>query len=88
MGSSDIDNWIRETKESTAGFWNDHVEQPVRVLLLLDFAAFLKYIFLNNLDYSLPTIVISVEQDTFMFLGAFIFSIFYDGAAFDKTEYC
>ncbi|KAM0951033.1 putative nuclear control of ATP synthase 2 [Dioscorea sansibarensis] len=29
MGSSDIDNWIREAKESTAGFWKDHVEQPL-----------------------------------------------------------
>lgn len=30
MGSPDMDNWIREAKESTAGFWKDHVEQPVR----------------------------------------------------------
>ncbi|XAR52278.1 hypothetical protein NMG60_11020252 [Bertholletia excelsa] len=29
VGSSDIDNWIREAKDSTAGFWNDHVEQPL-----------------------------------------------------------
>ncbi|XP_038988228.1 protein DGS1, mitochondrial-like isoform X2 [Phoenix dactylifera] len=29
MRSSDIDNWIREAKESTAGFWKDHVEQPL-----------------------------------------------------------
>ncbi|XP_011090263.1 protein DGS1, mitochondrial isoform X2 [Sesamum indicum] len=29
MGSSDIDNWIREAKDSTISFWNDHVEQPV-----------------------------------------------------------
>ncbi|CAA0826250.1 dgd1 suppressor 1 [Striga hermonthica] len=29
MGSSDIDNWIHEAKESTISFWNDHVEQPV-----------------------------------------------------------
>ncbi|MQM15502.1 hypothetical protein Taro_048447 [Colocasia esculenta] len=29
MGSSDIDNWVREAKESTIGFWKSHVEQPL-----------------------------------------------------------
>ncbi|XP_073155117.1 protein DGS1, mitochondrial [Henckelia pumila] len=29
MGSSDIDNWIREAKDSTISFWKDHVEQPI-----------------------------------------------------------
>ncbi|KAL3828661.1 hypothetical protein ACJIZ3_017463 [Penstemon smallii] len=29
MGSSDIDNWIHEAKDSTITFWNDHVEQPL-----------------------------------------------------------
>ncbi|XWS52643.1 hypothetical protein CRYUN_Cryun11dG0088500 [Craigia yunnanensis] len=29
MGSSDIDNWIREASESTVSFFNDHVEQPL-----------------------------------------------------------
>ncbi|XP_020240746.1 protein DGS1, mitochondrial-like isoform X2 [Asparagus officinalis] len=29
MGSPNIDNWIREAKESTAGFWKEHVEQPL-----------------------------------------------------------
>ncbi|KAI5673518.1 hypothetical protein M9H77_13882 [Catharanthus roseus] len=29
MGSSDIDNWIHEAKESTVSFWKDHVEQPL-----------------------------------------------------------
>ncbi|XP_077218098.1 dgd1 suppressor 1 [Tasmannia lanceolata] len=29
MGSSDIDNWIREARESTVGFCKDHVEQPL-----------------------------------------------------------
>ncbi|KAF5930585.1 hypothetical protein HYC85_031458 [Camellia sinensis] len=29
MGSSDIDNWIREAKDSTISFWNDHVERLV-----------------------------------------------------------
>ncbi|KAL2510949.1 dgd1 suppressor 1 [Abeliophyllum distichum] len=29
MGSSDIDNWIHEAKDSTISFWNDHVEQPL-----------------------------------------------------------
>lgn len=29
MGSPDIDNWIREAKDSTISFFNDHVEQPV-----------------------------------------------------------
>ncbi|XP_073066274.1 protein DGS1, mitochondrial-like [Primulina eburnea] len=29
MGSSDIDNWIREGKDSTISFWKDHVEQPI-----------------------------------------------------------
>ncbi|GAB2239383.1 hypothetical protein Droror1_Dr00025296 [Drosera rotundifolia] len=29
VGSPDINNWIREAKESTISFWNDHVEQPL-----------------------------------------------------------
>ncbi|XWS73677.1 hypothetical protein CRYUN_Cryun02cG0149100 [Craigia yunnanensis] len=29
MGSSDIDNWIREARESTVSFFTDHVEQPL-----------------------------------------------------------
>ncbi|KAJ4978366.1 hypothetical protein NE237_009146 [Protea cynaroides] len=29
MGSSDIDNWIHEARDSTVSFWNDHVEQPL-----------------------------------------------------------
>ncbi|XP_078443176.1 dgd1 suppressor 1 [Wolffia australiana] len=29
MGSSDIDNWIREAKESTVAFWKSHVEEPL-----------------------------------------------------------
>ncbi|KAG6436054.1 hypothetical protein SASPL_100935 [Salvia splendens] len=29
MGSPDIDNWIKEAKDSTLSFWNDHVEQPI-----------------------------------------------------------
>ncbi|KAL7246442.1 hypothetical protein ACSBR2_001527 [Camellia fascicularis] len=29
MGSSDIDNWIREAKDSAISNWNDHIERPV-----------------------------------------------------------
>ncbi|XP_048135977.1 protein DGS1, mitochondrial isoform X2 [Rhodamnia argentea] len=29
MGSSDINNWIREARDSTLSFFNDHVEQPL-----------------------------------------------------------
>nr|DAD42967.1 TPA_asm: hypothetical protein HUJ06_001197 [Nelumbo nucifera] len=29
MGSSDINNWIDEARNSTLSFWNDHVEQPL-----------------------------------------------------------
>ncbi|XP_038707921.1 protein DGS1, mitochondrial isoform X1 [Tripterygium wilfordii] len=29
MGSPDIDNWIREARDSTISFFNDHVEQPL-----------------------------------------------------------
>ncbi|KAH6831994.1 dgd1 suppressor 1 [Perilla frutescens var. hirtella] len=29
MGSPDIDNWIKEAKDSTVSFWNGHVEQPI-----------------------------------------------------------
>ncbi|KDP34558.1 hypothetical protein JCGZ_11108 [Jatropha curcas] len=29
MGSPDIDNWIREAKDSTVIFFNEHVEQPL-----------------------------------------------------------
>ncbi|CAK9181110.1 unnamed protein product [Ilex paraguariensis] len=32
VGSSDIDNWVREAKDSTVNFWKDHVEQPVSFL--------------------------------------------------------
>uniref|UniRef100_A0A0D9VUJ5 Uncharacterized protein n=1 Tax=Leersia perrieri TaxID=77586 RepID=A0A0D9VUJ5_9ORYZ len=29
MGSSDIDNWIQDAKESMVGFWDVHVGQPI-----------------------------------------------------------
>ncbi|RDX65265.1 Protein DGS1, mitochondrial, partial [Mucuna pruriens] len=29
MGSSDLDNWVREARNSTIGFFKNHVEQPV-----------------------------------------------------------
>ncbi|XP_072976822.1 protein DGS1, mitochondrial [Typha angustifolia] len=29
MGSSDIDKWMREAKESISGFWREHVEEPL-----------------------------------------------------------
>lgn len=29
MGSSDLDNWIQEAKNSTIGFFENHVEQPI-----------------------------------------------------------
>ncbi|KAJ9146623.1 hypothetical protein P3X46_028862 [Hevea brasiliensis] len=29
MGSPDIDNWIRDAKDSTVSFFNEHVEQPL-----------------------------------------------------------
>lgn len=29
MGSPDIDNWVRDAKESVAGFWDEHVEKPI-----------------------------------------------------------
>ncbi|KAG8063228.1 hypothetical protein GUJ93_ZPchr0003g18230 [Zizania palustris] len=29
MGSSDIDNWVQDTKESMVGFWDVHVGQPI-----------------------------------------------------------
>ncbi|BBH02410.1 dgd1 suppressor 1 [Prunus dulcis] len=29
MGSPDIDNWLREARDSTIGFFSDHVEQPL-----------------------------------------------------------
>lgn len=29
MGSPDIDNWVREARDSTVSFFSDHVEQPV-----------------------------------------------------------
>ncbi|KAL9234830.1 hypothetical protein vseg_009655 [Gypsophila vaccaria] len=29
VGSPDIDNWIREAKESTISFWTEHVEHPL-----------------------------------------------------------
>ncbi|KAE9606266.1 putative nuclear control of ATP synthase 2 [Lupinus albus] len=28
-GSSDLDNWVQEAKDSTVGFFKDHVEQPL-----------------------------------------------------------
>jgi ATP synthase regulation protein NCA2 len=35
MGSSDIDNWIKDAKESMSVFWKEHVEMPVNVLLFV-----------------------------------------------------
>ncbi|KAB2615287.1 hypothetical protein D8674_021875 [Pyrus ussuriensis x Pyrus communis] len=29
MGSPDIDNWVREARDSTVSFFSDHVEQPL-----------------------------------------------------------
>lgn len=29
MGSSDIDNWVQDAKESMTGFWDEHVEKPI-----------------------------------------------------------
>lgn len=29
MGSSDLDNWIQDAKESVTGFWDEHVEKPI-----------------------------------------------------------
>lgn len=29
VGSPDIDNWVREAKESTVSFWTEHLEQPL-----------------------------------------------------------
>lgn len=42
MGSSDLDNWFQEAKDSTVSFFNDHVEQPVKFffIILLDFIRF------------------------------------------------
>lgn len=34
MGSSDIDNWINEAKDSTVSFLKEHVEQPVLSIFL------------------------------------------------------
>lgn len=44
VGSPDIDNWIREAKETTIGFWNDHVEQPVTLPFILT-GAMIIYLF-------------------------------------------
>nr|KYP73222.1 hypothetical protein KK1_005837 [Cajanus cajan] len=35
MGSSDLDNWIQEAKNSTIGFFENHVEQPVHFFLVI-----------------------------------------------------
>lgn len=40
MGSSDLENWICEAKDSTIGFFNDHVEQPVCLTWLSFSSAF------------------------------------------------
>jgi hypothetical protein len=37
MGSSDLDNWIQDAKESVVGFWDEHVERPVRYFLYICF---------------------------------------------------
>lgn len=37
MGSSDIDNWVQDAKESMTGFWDEHVEKPVRYFLYMSF---------------------------------------------------
>lgn len=30
-----MDNWIQDAKESVAGFWDEHVERPVRYFLYI-----------------------------------------------------
>lgn len=35
MGSSDIDNWINDAKESMSVFWKEHVEMPVSLYAVL-----------------------------------------------------
>jgi nuclear-control-of-ATPase protein 2 len=35
MGSSDLDNWVHEAKDSTVGFFKDHVEQPVHIFCII-----------------------------------------------------
>lgn len=37
MGSSDIDKWIGDARDSTVSFFNDHVEQPVYSFFPLTF---------------------------------------------------
>lgn len=34
MGSSDLDNWIQEARNSTLSFFENHVEQPVHFLII------------------------------------------------------
>jgi len=40
MGSPDIDNWIQDAKEFVAGFWDEHVEKPVRYFVYMHFYFF------------------------------------------------
>ncbi|XLT26634.1 hypothetical protein HN873_057926 [Arachis hypogaea] len=40
MGSSDLDNWVQKAKDSTVGFYKDHVEQPVLFLTNTNYHAF------------------------------------------------
>lgn len=35
VGSSDLDNWILEAKNSTISFFKNHVEQPVHLFLII-----------------------------------------------------
>ena len=43
MGSPDIDNWIQDAKESVAGFWDEHVEKPVRYFVYMHLYFFSQY---------------------------------------------
>lgn len=49
MGSSEIDNWIQEAKDSTISFFTEHVEQPVHF-----FFAYFTSIICNYKIYILP----------------------------------
>lgn len=42
MGSSDLDNWIQDAKDSTVDFFTEHLEKPVSFffIILLDLHSF------------------------------------------------
>jgi len=68
VGSSDLDNWVEEARNSTYSFFKNHVEEPVHFFLIIyhGFTLFSFFFLLNigeiNLTYPYEIGVINIIQ--------------------------